>query len=36
MGVIIYSFRWNVSPKVWCGVLEGGIVKLQSGMLMVL
>ena len=36
MGVIIYSFNLNISPKVSYGVLEYDIVVLQNSMLMVL
>ena len=36
MGVIIYSFNSNISPKMSHGVLECDIVMLQNYMLMVL
>ena len=36
MGVVIYSFNLNISPKMSCGVLECDIVLLQNYMLMVL
>ena len=32
MGVIIYSFNLNISPKMSYGVLEGDIVMLQNYM----
>ena len=35
MGVIIYSFNLNISPKMLYGVLECGIVTLQSYMLVI-
>ena len=34
MGVIIYGFSLNISPKMSCGVLECDIVMLQNYMLM--
>ena len=34
MGVIIYSFNLNISPKMSCGMLECDIVMLQNYMLM--
>ena len=36
MGVIIYSFNLEISPKISYGVLECGIVMLQNYMLMIL
>ena len=36
MGVIIYSFNVNISPKMSYGVLECDIVMLQNYMLMIL
>ena len=36
MGVIIYSFYLNISPKMSYGVLECDIVMLQNYMLMIL
>ena len=36
MGVIIYSFHFNNSPKMSCGVLECDIIMLQNDMLMIL
>ena len=36
MGVIIYSFNLNISPKMSCGMLEYVIVMLQNYMLMIL
>ena len=36
MGVIMYSFNLNISPKMSCGVLKCGIVMLQNYMLMIL
>ena len=36
MGVIIYSFNLNISPKMSYGVLEYDIVMLQNCMLMIL
>ena len=36
MGVIIYGFNLNISPKVSCGVLECDIVMLQNYILMIL
>ena len=36
MGVIIYSFNLNASPKMSHGVLECDVVMLQNYMLMVL
>ena len=36
MGVISYRFNLTISPKMSCGVLEGGIVTLQKDMLMIL
>ena len=36
LGVIIYSFNLNVSPKVSYGVLGCDIVMLQNYMLMIL
>ena len=36
MGVIIYSFSWNISPKMSYGVLESDIVVLQNSMLTLL
>ena len=36
MGVIIYSFNSNISPKTSYGVIECDIVMLQNYMLMVL
>ena len=36
MGVIIYSFSLNISPKMACGVLECGAVILLNCMLMIL
>ena len=35
MGVIIYSFNLNISPKMSCGVLECDILMLQNDMLMI-
>ena len=35
MGVIIYSFNLNISPKTSYGVLECDIVMLQNYMLMI-
>ena len=35
MGVIIYSFNLNISPKVLYGVLECDIVMFQNYMLMI-
>ena len=34
MGVIIYSFILNISPKMSCGVLECDVVMLQNYILM--
>ena len=36
MGVTIYSFNLNISPKTSYGVLECDIVMLQIYMLMIL
>ena len=36
MGVIIYSFNLNISPKVLYAVLECDIVMLQNYVLMIL
>ena len=36
MGVIIYSFNLNISPKMSYGVLEYDIVTLQNYMLIIL
>ena len=36
MGIIIYSFNLNSSPKISYGVLECDIVMLQDYMLMIL
>ena len=36
MGVIIYNFNLNISPKMPYGVLECDIVMLQNCMLMIL
>ena len=36
MGVIIYSFNLNISPKMSYGVLECGIVTLENYILMIL
>ena len=36
MGIIIYSFNLNISPKMSCGMLECDIVMLQSCMLIIL
>ena len=36
MGVIIYSFNINISPKMSYSVLECGIVMLQNDMLRIL
>ena len=36
MGVIIYHFNLNISPKMSYGVLKCDIVKLQNYMLMIL
>ena len=36
MGVIIYSFNLNISPKMSNGVFEYGTVMLQNDMLMIL
>ena len=36
MGVIIYSFNFNISPKMSLGVLECDTVMLQNYMLMIL
>ena len=36
MGIIIYSFYFNISPKMSYGVLECDIVRLQNYMLMIL
>ena len=36
MGVIIYGFNLDISPKMSYGVLEWDIVMLQSCMLMIL
>ena len=36
MGVIIYSFNLNISPKCHNGVLECAIVMLQNYMLLIL
>ena len=35
MGIIIYSFNLNISPKMSYGVLECDIVMLQNYMLMI-
>ena len=32
MGVITYSFNWNISPKMSYGVLEYNIVTLWNDM----
>ena len=34
MGLVIYSFNLNISPKMSYGVLECDIVRLQNYMLM--
>ena len=36
MGVVSYSFNWNISPKMSYGVVECDIVMLQNYMLMIL
>ena len=36
MGVIIYSFNLNISPKMSYGVLECDIIMLQNYVLMLL
>ena len=36
MGVIIYSFNVNISPKMSSGVLECDTITLQNHMLMIL
>ena len=36
MGVIIYNFNLNISPKMSYDVLECDIVMLQNSMLMIL
>ena len=36
MGVIIYSFNVNISPKMSHGILECDSVMLQNDMLMIL
>ena len=36
MGITIYSFNLNISPKMPYGVLECDIVMLQNYMLMIL
>ena len=36
MGVIMYSFNLNISPKMSYGVLECGGVELQNYMLRIL
>ena len=36
MGVIIYSFNLNISPKMSYGVLECDTVMLQNDMFMIL
>ena len=36
MGVIIYSFNLNISPKMSYGVLECGIAMLETYMLVIL
>ena len=36
MGVIIYSFNVNISPKMPYGMLEYDIVMLQNYMLVIL
>ena len=36
MGVVIYSFNLNMSPKMSHGVLYSDIVMLQNDMLMIL
>ena len=36
MGVVVYSFNLNISPKMSCGVPECAIVTLQRYMLMIL
>ena len=36
MGVVIYSFNSNISPKMLRGVLECDIVMLQNYMLVIL
>ena len=36
MGVIIYSFNLNISPKISYDVLECNVVMLQNYMLMIL
>ena len=35
MGVIVYSFNLDISPKMSCGVLECDIVMLQNYTLMI-
>ena len=36
MGVMIYSFNLNISPKMSYGVLECDVVMVQNYMLMIL
>ena len=36
MGVIMYSFNLNISPKMSYGVLECDVVMLQNYMLLIL
>ena len=36
MGVIIYSFNLNISPKMSYGMLECDVVVLQNYILMIL
>ena len=36
MGITIYSFNLNISPKMSCGGLECDIVMLQNYTLMIL
>ena len=36
MGVIVYSFNLDISPKMSCGVLECDVVTLQNYMLVIL
>ena len=36
MGVIIYSFKLNISPKMSYGVFECDIIMLQNYILMIL
>ena len=36
MGLIIYSFLLNISPKISYGMLECNVIVLQNYMLMIL